>query len=53
VVVRPDGRDALRRGLTATLGTDSAADARALGSRLAEILLDAGAADLAALGTRR
>ena len=53
VVVRPDGGATLRRGLTATLGTDSAADARALGARLAETLLDAGAADLAALGAVR
>ncbi|KQY22184.1 porphobilinogen deaminase [Cellulomonas sp. Root485] len=53
VVVRPDGSETLRRGLTATLGSDSAADARALGARLAETLLDAGAADLAALGALR
>jgi len=53
VVVRPDGGASLHRGLTAALGTDSAADARALGARLAETLLDAGAADLAALGAVR
>ncbi|GEK21966.1 hydroxymethylbilane synthase [Cellulomonas xylanilytica] len=53
VVVRPDGGASLRRGLTATLGGDSTTDARALGTRLAETLLDAGAADLAALGAVR
>jgi len=53
VIVRPDGSASLRRGLTATLGADGAADARALGTRLAEDLLDAGAADLAALGAVR
>jgi hydroxymethylbilane synthase len=53
VVARPDGTDSLRRGVTTTLGTDSADDARRLGVELAEILLVDGAADLAALGAVR
>ncbi|MET0789850.1 MAG: hydroxymethylbilane synthase [Cellulomonas sp.] len=53
VVARPDGRATLRRGLSTTLGTDSVDDARRLGVELAEALLGAGAADLAALGAVR
>jgi len=53
VVARPDGAASLRRGLTATLGGDSTDAARRLGVELAEVLLGAGAADLAGLGVGR
>ncbi|MEZ0446242.1 hydroxymethylbilane synthase [Cellulomonas sp. ICMP 17802] len=53
VVARPDGGATLRRGVSTPLGTDSADDARRLGITLAETLIDAGAADLAALGAVR
>ncbi|NUU19265.1 hydroxymethylbilane synthase [Cellulomonas humilata] len=53
VIARPDGSASLRRGAATTLGADSAADARRLGVELAELLLGAGAADLAVLGAAR
>ncbi|MBO3102477.1 hydroxymethylbilane synthase [Cellulomonas fengjieae] len=53
VIVRPDGGAILRRGRTIALGADGVADAHRLGTELAEILLDAGAADLAFLGAAR
>ncbi len=53
VVARPDGSTTLRRGGVVTLGTDAVTDARELGVDVAEQLLGAGAADLAALGAVR
>ena len=53
VVARPDGGASLRRGLTTTLSGDSSGDARRLGAELADVLLEAGAADLAGLGVAR
>ena len=51
VVARPDGTATLRRGSSVTVDTED--DARALGARLADELLEHGAADLADLGASR
>ncbi|UZN03169.1 hydroxymethylbilane synthase [Cellulomonas sp. S1-8] len=51
VVAAVDGSRVLRRGIRGPAADDAAADA--LGRHLAEDLLDAGAADLAPLGTTR
>ncbi|MDM7830021.1 hydroxymethylbilane synthase [Cellulomonas edaphi] len=53
VVARPDGTATLRRSAAALPGDRPEADALALGARLAEDLLGAGAAELAELGTAR
>jgi len=50
VIARTDGTQTLRRSSSVTLGAHGADDARRLGTELAESLLAAGAADLAALG---